>query len=133
MTSLEEIKRLLAAATPGPWEWYDDDAADDGGAQKADYWTLGPGVLIAEGTDGTPDGDEIDRANAQLIAKAPTVIAELIEQVERLQKVADAAERYQRAMRGFAEAVRQDTGKPYPWEPGDIADEALRQALEESK
>lgn len=88
MTSLEEIKRMLAAATPGPWQWLNDQADDAGGMEWGYEWRLAPGVLLADGADGTPDGDARDQANAQLIAKAPTLLAELIEQVERANKAA---------------------------------------------
>ena len=53
--------------TPGPWVW----RYEDGGHMEADQWFLSPGVLMADGTDGTPSGDSIDRANARLIAAAP--------------------------------------------------------------
>lgn len=53
--------------TPGPWAW----RYEDGGHMEADQWFLSPGVLMADGTDGTPSGDSIDRANARLIAAAP--------------------------------------------------------------
>lgn len=63
--------------TPGPWSWTHD--ADPHSSQ----WTLSPGVMLVEGSDGTPGGDEIDRANARLIAAAP----DLLEASEPFQKV----------------------------------------------
>ena len=53
------------AHTPGPWEWTHD------AEPYSSQWTLSPGVLMVDGQDGTPGGDEIDRANARLIAAAP--------------------------------------------------------------
>jgi len=50
--------------TPGPWNWRLD----------AGTWYLAPGVLITDYTDGTPDGDLIDRGNACLIAAAPDLL-----------------------------------------------------------
>ena len=38
-------------------------------------WRLAPGVLLADCNSGTPGGDEIDRANARLIAVAPDMLA----------------------------------------------------------
>lgn len=45
--------------TPAPWSWQKEE--DDTAA-------LEPGVLITDYTDGTPWGDEIDKANALVIA-----------------------------------------------------------------
>lgn len=54
--------------TKGPWEWR------KGSLPWQSTWHLSPGVLIAECSDGTPGGDEIDRANANLIAAAPDLL-----------------------------------------------------------
>jgi hypothetical protein len=51
--------------TPAPWAWAPDLHP------YSDQWTLSPGVLIADGRNGTPGGDEADQANARLIACAP--------------------------------------------------------------
>ncbi len=52
--------------TPGPWSW-----TDDNGPEFPKQWRIHPGVLMSDGTSGTPGGDEIDRANAALISAAP--------------------------------------------------------------
>ena len=52
--------------TPGPWEWVREE--------EVSAWSLAPGVLLTDYTDGTPDGDGIDRANARLIAAAPDLL-----------------------------------------------------------
>jgi len=57
------------AHTPGPWEWTHD------AEPYSSQWTLSPGVLMVDGQDGTPGGDEIHRANARLIAAAPDLLA----------------------------------------------------------
>lgn len=49
--------------TPGPWHWTKDIVIGE--------YNLAPGILLTALTDGTPWGDEIDRANAHLIATAP--------------------------------------------------------------
>lgn len=54
--------------TPGPWWWRREKA------KPVQGWYLAPGVLIADGNDGTPGGDEMDRANANLIAAAPDLL-----------------------------------------------------------
>lgn len=65
-----------AVHTPGPWRWRDDQVLPMG------QWTLSPGILIADGNDGTPGGDEHDRANASLIAAAPDMLALLTELID---------------------------------------------------
>lgn len=80
----EQIEGLLKEATPGPWRWVRD---------KGFYasWRIAPGVLVVEGgmTDGTPQGDAIDRANARLIVAAPTLARTALDalaEVERLKE-----------------------------------------------
>jgi|HigsolmetaAR202D_1030399.scaffolds.fasta_scaffold01008_22 hypothetical protein len=72
MIDIQELRRLYEAATPGPWHWRYDDALEK--------WTIAPGILIADHTDGTPGGDELDVANANLIpamhAAFPFLLAE---------------------------------------------------------
>lgn len=63
-----------AKFTKGPWEWV---------KSNNDNWSsydLSPGILTKDTADGTPFGDEIDKANAHLIAAAP----ELYEALYRL-------------------------------------------------
>jgi hypothetical protein len=63
--------------TPTPWEWRNDQTYNKG------QWSIMPGVLIVEGTDGTPDGDEIDRANAAFIVRAVNAHDKLVEALRR--------------------------------------------------
>ncbi|AEY69679.1 hypothetical protein V19_10 [Brucella phage V_19] len=68
-----------AKFTKGPWEWV---------KSKNDNWSsydLSPGILTKDTADGTPFGDEIDRANAHLIAAAP----ELYRNLEEVRKWMD--------------------------------------------
>ena len=68
--------------TPGPWGWVKQTEARqlDGAvvplSEPHDY-SLGPGVLLTDYTDGTPWGDEIDQANGRLIAAAPELLEAL--------------------------------------------------------
>jgi hypothetical protein len=48
-------------------------------------YRLAPGVLITTATDGTPWGDEIDKANARLIAAAPEILDALKASNEKLE------------------------------------------------
>jgi hypothetical protein len=74
MDLIERAKEALEGATPGPWEW-----VNQGHNDECSEWSLGPGVLLVDGSDGTPDGDEIDRANARLIALSPDLARLAIE------------------------------------------------------
>lgn len=68
--------------TEGPWTWERDGT-------HAESYSLSPGVLLTSLPDGTPWGDEIDQANARLIAAAPemaqllAISASLLHQIER--------------------------------------------------
>lgn len=67
--------------TSGPWEWRTDQFEP-----FQTQWSLSPGILIAEGYDGTPGGDEHDRANARLIATAPELLDALKDAVGLLER-----------------------------------------------
>ena len=82
--------------TKGPWSW---DVEDLTGQCR-----LVPGILLTDGTDGTPYGDEIDRANARLIAAAP----DLPEALKMAQMWLDWDGRYD--MQGINAAIRKATG-----------------------
>lgn len=82
--------------TKGPWSW---DVEDLTGQCR-----LVPGILLTDGTDGTPYGDEIDRANARLIAAAP----DLLEALKMAQMWLDWDGRYD--MQGINAAIRKATG-----------------------
>ena len=88
----------LEGFTPGPWSW--DEECPDGYSE----WYLRPGVLIVDGSDGTPDGDEIDRANAQIIAAAPDMHATIFALCDALDAERAENERLRRALEPFAEA-----------------------------
>ena len=82
----EQIREMLDAATPGPWganEWYN---TDEGG-----WAAVGPHHQVTheeamDGLDDEPDGISHERAkaDAQIIAAAPTIIRELLTENERL-------------------------------------------------
>ena len=80
----DEIRAALAAATPGPWAWlYPDQCCRDGYCikSKADLDTC----------DGLTHAMKALHADVVLIANAPTWLAELLAEVERLAARADAA------------------------------------------
>ena len=74
---LTALQALLAKMTPTPWDW-----SRTALEPSALAWSIQPGVLIADGNDGTPGGDEIDRANAlgivALVNSADALITEVL-------------------------------------------------------
>jgi hypothetical protein len=94
-TRSEELRKMAADATPGPWVWTKEEY-DEGRC-----WHLSPGVLILDSDGGGPDSpDEFDNANAALIVQAPTLaidLADALEKIERLnQTLHDAYEEQMR-------------------------------------
>ena len=96
----DEIRAALAAATPGPWAWlYPDQCCRDGYCikSKADLDTC----------DGVTHAMKALHADVVLIANAPTWLAELLAEVERLTARAEAAEQAVQRVREFAEQGRE--------------------------
>lgn len=87
-----------AKHTPGTWKWDAGVIPPDGPGRYADIYVIGEDgepLIIAEFNDSIPEG----RANARLIASAPTLAAEnerlkalVAEMVEGLKPFADEAE-----------------------------------------
>ena len=83
MLDLEPIKARYEAATPGPlWRWDTYPSADDGRPCPSLIGAHGYGILSC---DGEMNGPKM--ADADLIANAPTDIAALIAEVERLREI----------------------------------------------
>lgn len=117
MTRLDEIRARLAAATPGPWHWYGNTkvhslylATVHGGRrcvmqfarwgmssaqpcfQSAAHVMVDAKDLVTYEREYRKDVADINHPDAALIANAPTDIAFLLAEVERLTEEA-AAER----------------------------------------
>lgn len=69
----DEIRAALAAATPGPWQVYE--------SMQADTFIYGPRGILR---DDIIAGPTYNRENAHMIANAPTWLAELLAEVDRL-------------------------------------------------
>ena len=91
--SHDEIRAALAAATPGPWQVYE--------SMQADTFVYGPRGILR---DDIIAGPTYNRENAHLIANAPTWLAELLAEVDRLREDA----------RAFAEALGFGDGRTEP-------------------
>ena len=117
MSSLDDIREALAAATPGPWDATYDPAdrwTSITGQQYGEY--VCPEVATCEGDVGT---------DAHLIANAPTWLAELLAEVDSTRRElgdvhvslyseiamltarAEAAEQAIQRVREFAEQGRE--------------------------
>ena len=83
----DEIRGMLANATPGPWR-----TSNRRGASPRIWWVETDDNeydLIAEVFDGKQSLSETDKSNADLIAAGPTIIADLLAEVERLREELD--------------------------------------------
>ena len=84
---INEIRKRLAAATPGPWLWCYDGSST---------WSIGPHdpqVERVARTERYKNDWDAGSANAQLIANAPTDIAFLLSRLEAAEKALRASER----------------------------------------
>jgi hypothetical protein len=88
MKALDEIRARLAAATPGPWKANDDGTID--GSEYAEVICRGQVDCMAYCAGGTSviEGDNL-KADADLIANAPTDIARLLAALDDLLYIAD--------------------------------------------
>lgn len=89
MLDLQPIKDRLAAATPGPWEREFTEHIAEDMSLDASYtsFIIGKGVSVGE----------MDMpADCELVAHAPTDLAALVAEVERLRA---AIEEHQRAVK----------------------------------
>lgn len=86
-TLLETLRALAPVVTPGEWYWANDQLSTPNNPVR--QWTISPGVLIADGCNGTPGGDTIDQANARLIVTLRNALPELIAALEVVALVRD--------------------------------------------
>jgi len=78
---IEFIKKQLAVASPGPWQWEEFNIEDE---DAYECYLMADGASIYEGGAPVCADPLRNRANLQLIAAAPTVIADLVAEIERL-------------------------------------------------
>lgn len=84
-TDLAAIEARLAAATPGPWEMYDSNE----GTEYFPMWSVANDDYHNPREDGTAFGVSIEcgeKADADLIANAPTDLRRLLDEVKRLNR-----------------------------------------------
>lgn len=119
----EELRRIVAEASPGPWELRDAESYNGRSTTYyLDVWDGDLNVIASEAHRAHGDGG---RSNMRLIALAPQLAAEVLQLREALQALHHAV----CGETGFAEAVRLNSGLAYPWPALDIADELARAAL----
>ncbi len=145
MLKAEELRRMVAEATPGTWR---DEITDDGYSVDYDsgldeepglsWLAVGPRDQSAVALVVVPSSfgmdDELE-ANARLIALAPTLATEhaaLQDRVARLEAAVTAMLNAVCGPTGFAEAVRHNSGQAFPWHSLDAAEAQARAALAEA-
>ena len=107
---LAELDAVMAKATAGEWEWRNDQLLP-----LSDQWTISPGVLIADSNNGTPGGDEIDRANAAAIVALHNAYPDLRALIEaQAATIARQAEALREAQGWFAEYAVMHLDKNTP-------------------
>lgn len=112
----EELKRLLDAATPGPWAWHPDAGFNYDDEHKFCTLTRADDVdtVVASSCDGC--ANIADEPDAALIAAAPAALRELLADCEALEErmnaplgavINDAAQMIHEAeARGLEEAAQ---------------------------
>lgn len=126
---LRAMKERLERATPGPWfvaeEPFDDRSTAVYGDNTAQVACDPHGArfvvdcdVTMEWTEGEPDQSVFDRANAQLIAHAPTDIARLIRAVECAVKALES---------GRGQTINQDNAMEMYWRDSLRYAETLRE------
>lgn len=121
----EELRRLLDAATPGPWgvrgDGYDGEDIDvfPNHAPPPDYGDWAELARVAGGFgDENDDGVSTETvANAQLIARLPDLAAELLTLREKHERQQEIAGKLAEALSNIAETLTQ-TGRTLG-APGD--------------
>lgn len=100
---LDGLSLLVRDAVSLPWKWVQHEVDPE-----RPQWSIHPGILIADETDGTPGGDEYDKANAAYLIAAVNALPALIAEVRRLREEVEAAEAQRdearEALRPFARA-----------------------------
>jgi hypothetical protein len=99
--------------TPGPWAVSYADNPNHGSSWGG-YWQIDDqydAVACNQSCFAGINKPDVSEANARLLAAAPDLL-------EALQELYHAY----CSETGFAAAVRMESGKAYPWEPGDIAE-----------
>lgn len=114
--AVARARELLAAATPRPWEVRNRDCGDVDVVK--DHERVEHICTV---------GDELDSgalADAELIAAAPTLLAELVAEVERLRARLDAVMAIHSDRNGDCDECEMGTGQGVSW-PCDTYTTAL--------
>lgn len=107
MTRQDELRKMVAEATPGPWRWSNSYETMDG----RDTWSLlgdkhGYGILSCDGEPNSPQALK-DLQNAALIAQAPTLATDLAAALDEVEALRAEVARLREALEPFAEAAEE--------------------------
>ena len=118
----DEIRAALAAATPGPWAWlYPDQCCRDGYCikSKADLDTC----------DGVTHAMKALHADVVLIANAPTWLAELLAEVDRLTRWKTEMTEVMRGLQDLGKVLSLPLGERITGSAAVVAAAALRDRI----
>lgn len=135
---LRRAREAMDGITPGPWRYHMGDVCVEG-SDGDDRVIAGIGKSCGARSsvysvvhNHKPEG----LANARLITLAPDLARAYIAAREREYKLREALEKLHHAVcgeTGFAECVRNDSGKAYPWPALCEADRLSRAALSQTE
>lgn len=127
MSSHDDIREALASATPGPWDA--KPLGSEGyavtGAPDPDAHGVRAKMRRRIARFGYQDWDT-DRANAELVANAPTWLAELLAEVDRLTRWQTEATEVMRGLQDLGKALSLPLGERITGSAAVVAAAALR-------
>jgi len=123
-----------AAHTPGPWEAYESPGAGWSVRtqnKRADYGTLEPICSMAWWQFDIPGviDDEISKANARLIAAAPTLLSAAKEARKLLGCQSGSNPEYEKVWRQVTDAIALAEGPMRPKQKRDVMPKAIADAI----
>jgi hypothetical protein len=91
-------------------------------------------IIVQAWDDGADCIKELEDRNKELTLQLLATSGQAADALDKLAKAGEALKSLHHAVcgeNGFAAAVRNHSGKAYPWEPLDIADEQTKTVLAE--
>ena len=128
----EELRALLAAATPGPWEWWTSNSfrrLSSNATRKDGDVMYGVAQRDGHGDVVLPNGGW-DGPDAKLIAAAPDLAAEVLRLREQVAAQAEREARLVAALRAAFQAVNDSYAEAQAeWQHADKRGDKLNRAV----